>query len=97
MDPANIHVLVFELRKVLGEGCIETQARRGYRLAAGVIERPRPVRRLPSAPQGAATPAATPKARFLRRGRLSSALLAAVIGGLVLLAAASGGFPSAGT
>src|SRR4051794_25744774 len=36
MDRSNIHVLVYELRKAFGEGCIETQARTGYRIAAKV-------------------------------------------------------------
>jgi DNA-binding winged helix-turn-helix (wHTH) protein len=42
MDPWNIHVMISELRKVIGHACIETLARRGYRIAVEVIERPRP-------------------------------------------------------
>jgi DNA-binding winged helix-turn-helix (wHTH) protein len=42
MDRSNIHVLIHELRRVLGKGCIETQARHGYRLAVEVIERQQP-------------------------------------------------------
>ena len=38
MDRSNIHVLVHELRKVLGGGCIETQIRHGYRLMVEVID-----------------------------------------------------------
>jgi hypothetical protein len=42
MDRANIHVLIFELRRAIGHACIETVARRGYRFAVEVIERQRP-------------------------------------------------------
>src|SRR4051812_11529173 len=42
MDRSNIHVLVYELRRVIGERCIETQVRHGYRLAIEVIEHQRP-------------------------------------------------------
>src|SRR3954453_7474655 len=42
MERSNIHVLIHELRRILGEGYIETQARYGYRLAVEVIERQRP-------------------------------------------------------
>jgi DNA-binding winged helix-turn-helix (wHTH) protein len=42
MDRSNIHVLIHELRRILGKGCIETQTRYGYRLAVEVIERQRP-------------------------------------------------------
>src|SRR4051794_23982479 len=44
MDRSNIHVLVHELRKVLGECGIETQIRHGYRLMVEVIECRQPPR-----------------------------------------------------